>query len=227
MTTRTRDGNGRYIRTIKAVQRDFDAAEMRGKGASYGRIASELGFASRGHAHDAVTRALRDLPYEGAEDDKLLDLDRIDRLIEHSWAVMEREHITVSHGRIVGKQIGWQRDEKTGEIIRDGDGVPVPLYEDLPDDGPGMTAVREIRQLLERRAKIIGYDAPAKSRIEVVTKDVFAAAMADLEARVAANDAADRSAGGTDAPVRRTSGAAAPAGSGEAPASSAPVGDAG
>lgn len=217
MTIRTRDGKGRYIRTVKAVQRDFDAAEMRAKGWSYERIAAELDFASRGHAHDAVTRALRDTPYGGAEEDKLLDLERLDRLIGHAWAVMEREHITVSHGRIMTRQAGVERDEDGIERL-DMDGKPIPVYEDILDDGLGVAALREIRALLKRRAEIIGYDAPARSRVEVVTHDVFSAALSDLEARVAANDAADRGVSGGTAPVRGTDGAAASAGSGEAPA---------
>jgi hypothetical protein len=194
MATRTRGGNGRYIRTIRTVQRDFDAAALRAEGASFGRIAAELGFASRGHAHDAVIRALRDVPYPGAEDDKLLDLERIDRLIEQAWAVMKREHLTVSQGRAVGKQTGWQRDDD-GAILRDGEGAPVAEYEDILDDGPLLSSVREIRGLLERRAKMIGYDAPAKSRIEVVTSDMIEAEIARLEADLGRNDPAHPGAG--------------------------------
>lgn len=211
MTARTpRGADGKFTRTIRTVQRDFDAAGMRVKGASYGRIAKELGFASRGHAHDAVTRALRDTPYPGADDDKLLDLERIDRLIEQAWAIMEREHVTVSNGHIVGKRIGWERDDD-GQILRDGDDAPIPIFEDILDDGPAATAIREIRMLLERRAKIIGYDAPAKSRVDVFTHDMFTAALSDLEAKVAANDA-DRGVSGGDTPVRGAEGKAPPAG---------------
>lgn len=190
MATRTRGANGRYTRTVKAVQRDFDAAELRAKGLSFERIAAGLGFASRGHAHDAVTRALRDTPYEGAEEDKLLDLLRIDRLIEHAWGVMQREHIAISQGRIVGKRIGWERGDD-GQMLFDADGAPIPVYEDIPDDGPGMTAVREIRALVERRSKMIGYDAPAKSRVEVVTADMIESQIAELESQLARNDPPD------------------------------------
>lgn len=212
MTVRTpRGGDGKFIRTVRTAQRDFDAAELRAKGASYGRIAAELSFASRGHAYDAVTRALHDTAYEGAEDDKLLDLQRIDRLIEQAWAILEREHVTVSHGHIVGKQVGWQRDPGTGEVLRDGDGAPLALYEDILDDGPTAVAIREIRMLLERRAKIIGYDAPSKSRVEVITQDLFTAALAQLEADVGANGA-DRGAAGADRPLPGTAGEEAPAG---------------
>lgn len=188
-TTRTRGGNGRFTRAAESRKRDYRAAELRGQGWSFQRIADELRFASKGHAHDAVMRAYAEIPTEGVEHSRRLDLERIDRLIEKAWEIMLREHVTVSQGRVVGKQIGWQRDDD-GEILRDGEGNPIGLYEDVMDDGPALAAIREIRGLLERRAKIAGYDAPTRSRVEVVTEDVVDAELARLEAALAENDAA-------------------------------------
>ena len=176
----TRDGKGRYSRTIDTARRDAEAAALRASGRTFDQIAAELRFSSRAKAYEAVQRAYADIPYEGVEEARRLDLERIDRLIGHCWAVMLREHLTISQGRIVGKRVGWERDEATGEVLRDGDGAPVPVYEDILDDGPGMTAVREIRGLLERRARITGYDAPARSRIEVVTPETVEAHIAAL-----------------------------------------------
>jgi len=186
----TRDGKGRYSRTIDTARRDAEAAALRASGRTFDQIAAELRFSSRAKAYEAVQRAYADIPYEGVEEARRLDLERIDRLIGHCWAVMLREHLTISQGRIVGKRVGWERDEATGEVLRDGDGAPVPVYEDILDDGPGMTAVREIRGLLERRARITGYDAPARSRIEVVTPETVEAHIAALEAELARNDPA-------------------------------------
>lgn len=184
MTRRTnRGGNGRFTRTADSRKRDHKAAELRAQGWSYDRIAAELGFASRGHAHDAVTRAYADIPSEATEHARRLDLERIDRLIEKAWEIMLRDHVTVSQGRVVGKQTGWQKDDD-GQILRDGEGAPVPLYEDVLDDGPALAAIREIRGLLERRAKITGYDAPARSRVEVVTSDMIEQEITRLEAEL-------------------------------------------
>lgn len=189
MTARTgRGGNGKFTRTAESRKRDHKAAELRGQGWSYDRIAAELKMASRGHAHDAVMRAYADIPSEGSEQAKRLDLERIDRLIEHAWQIMLRDHVTVSQGRVVGKVTGVERDGN-GEPLYDGDGKPVLIYEDILDDGPALAAIREIRGLLERRAKIIGYEAPARSRVEVITEDVVDAELADLARQVAENDA--------------------------------------
>ena len=193
MATRTRDGKGRYIRTVKVTRRDFAAAEMRATGASYERIAAEMGFASRGHVHDAVTRALRDTPYDGAEDDKLLDLMRIDRLIEQAWEVMTTPHITVSNGKVVRRFAGFELRPDGTEAL-DADGKRIPLFEDIRDDAPVLAAINTIRQLLKRRAEIIGYDAPVKTRIEVITADMVESKIAELESQLALNDPADTSA---------------------------------
>lgn len=198
MTAQTRGGNGRYVRTVNTTQRDFEAAALRAKGWSFPRIAAELGFASKGHAHNAVTRALRDIPYEGAEDDKLLDLERINRLIEYHWAIMERDHITVSHGRIITREVGVERDEDGIERL-DMDGKPIPVFEDILDESPGQASAREVRALVERRAKIIGYEAPARSRIEVITEDAVDAEMAEIARKIALNDAREARAADTGA----------------------------
>lgn len=185
MTGGTRDGKGRFTRTTATARRDADAAALRAKGRTYEEIAAELGMASRAKAYEAVQRAFAAIPYEETEEARRLDFERIDRLIAHCWDVMERDHLTVSQGRVVGKRVGWERDEVTGELLRDADGELIGVYEDILDDGPGMTAVREIRGLLERRSKMTGYDAPSRSRIEVIDDDAAAALTAEAEREIA------------------------------------------
>jgi hypothetical protein len=185
-----RGGNGRFTRSLKTAQRDADAAALRTRGWSLQRIANELGFASKGAAHDAIRRAFADIPSGEAEEAKQLDLERIDRLIEQAWAVMERLHVTVSDGRVVGRQTGIERDEDGIERLGM-DGKTIPVYEDILDDGPVLSAIDRINRLLERRAKIIGYDAPSRSRVEVITEDAVDAEIARLEAKLGER-AADR-----------------------------------
>jgi hypothetical protein len=190
MAARTpRNGSGRFTRTAENRKRDCRAAELHGQGWSYQRIADELGFASKGHAHDAVARAFADIPSEGAEEAKRLDLERIDRLIEWNWAVMLRPHLAVSNGKVVRRFAGVERDEDGIERL-DLDGKPIPVFEDVLDDGPGQASSREIRALVERRARIFGYDAPAKSRVEVITADMVESQISELEQQLARNDPA-------------------------------------
>ncbi len=194
MAARTRGGNGKFTRTAATIKRDHKAAELRGQGYSFQRIADELGFASKGHAHEAVMRAYADIPSEETEQAKRLDLERIDRLIEKAWQIMLRDHVTVSQGRVVGKVVGVERDE-SGTPLLNAEGNPILIYEDILDDGPALAAIREIRGLLERRAKIAGYDAPARSRVEVITEDIIDAELAMVARQIAENDARAAAAG--------------------------------
>ena len=191
MAARTpRNGKGRFTRTADSRKRDYRAAELRGQGWSLQRIADELGFASRGHAHDAVMRAYAEIPTEEAEHARQLDLERIDRLIEQAWQVMLTPHLAISNGKVVRRFAGVERDDDGIERL-DMDGKPIPVFEDVLDDGPKLAAIREIRGLLERRAKIAGYDAPAKSRVEVITADMIESQIAELESQLACNDPAN------------------------------------
>jgi hypothetical protein len=184
MTTRTHDGNGRFTRTVRTARRDLEAAELRARGRSFQRIADDLGLASKGHAHDAVSRALASLPSDGAEEARRLDLERLDRLIEVAWGVMERPHLAVSNGRVVRRRTGETERDDDGFERLDDEGKTIPVYEDVMDDGPTLQAIDRIRALLERRAKILGYDAPSRKQVEVITAETVDAEIARLEAEL-------------------------------------------
>jgi hypothetical protein len=187
MTGATRGADGQFIKTLKGAQRDAAAAELRARGWSFQRIAGELGFPAKGNAHHAVERAFAAIPTEGSEEAKRLDLERIDRLIEQAWDVMERRHVVVSDGRVVGRQVGVERDDNGIERL-DLDGKTIPVYEDILDDGPVLQAIDRLSRLLERRAKIIGYEAPRRHRVEVITEDAVDAEIARLAAEVGERD---------------------------------------
>jgi hypothetical protein len=184
----THGGNGRFIRTVKSVQRDADAAALRAQGWTFQRIANELGYANKGKARDGVLRAFAEIPYEDLEAARRLDLERIDRLIEQAWQVMERGHVAYSNGQVVRRRTGETEMDDDGFPVLDKAGKPVPVYEEVQDDGPVLAAIDRIRALLERRAKITGYEAPSRSRIEVITADVIESEIARLEGELAAND---------------------------------------
>lgn len=183
-----RGRNGRFTRTAASAKRDHKAAELRGQGLSYAAIAAELGFAHKGKAHEAVMRAFAEIPTEESGQAKLLDLERIDRLIEWNWATMLREHVAVSQGKVVGKLVGIERD-LDGSPVLDSEGKAIPVYEDVLDDGPGQASAREIRMLLERRAKMFGYDEPIRHEVRTISE--IDARLIELADAVAAVDAGD------------------------------------
>jgi hypothetical protein len=190
MATQTpRNGSGKFTRASESRKRDCRAAELHGQGWTYQRIADELGFASKGHAHNAVMRAYADMPTEEAQQARRADLDRIDRLIEQAWEVMTTPHLTVNNGKVIRHFVGLEKDADGIERL-DMDGKPIPVFEDVLDDAPRLAAVNAIRGLLQQRERIIGYGAPARTRVEVIGADTVEAHIAALEAELAANDAA-------------------------------------
>jgi hypothetical protein len=189
MGTGTPSSKRGFRRTQASAARDMRAAELHGQGWTYERISAELGMAGRGKAYEAVQRAFASIPIEGAEEAKRQDLERLDRLIEKNWAALERQHVAVSNGRVVRRFVGLERDEDGIERL-DADGKTIPLFEDVMDDGPVAAHSTVILRLIEKRAKIFGYDAPVQSRVEVITPEAIEANIARLESELAANDPA-------------------------------------
>lgn len=157
---RSRTSQGRFARANAEVEHDARAAELRGQGKSYRAIARELGV-SVSSAHDAVMRAFRDTLSEPAEQARAVELARLEEAHDAALAVLLREHLTVSHGKII---VG-------------NDGRP------LIDDGPTLQAIDRIRALSESRRKLLGLDAPQRHEL---TMEAIDAALAEADAELAA-----------------------------------------
>lgn len=155
-----RGPKGQFVRTADTAERDAEAARLRARGRSYLAIATELGYVDHAGARKAVQRALVAIVAEPAEEVRALQLEQLDRLTAAALAVLERNHVTVSHGR----------------IIRDDEDKP------LLDDGPVLTAIDRLLKIQERRAKLLGLDAPA--RHEVVTLDALDTEIEQLTAEL-------------------------------------------
>lgn len=150
--------------SVAIAKRRADAVAMRMTGASFQTIADALGYNSRGAACQDVTRALEANIAEqtrAVEVYREEELQRLDLLMAEAWRVLRRQHVTVSHGRVI-------RDEDTDE----------PLL----DDGPVLAAIDRVLKIQERRAKFLGLDAP--TRIEAITVDALDAEIAKLSAEL-------------------------------------------
>ncbi|WP_406735363.1 hypothetical protein OG508_28120 [Streptomyces sp. NBC_01108] len=141
---RPHDGRGRFVRTLTTAERDAEAALLRSKGWTYPRIAAELGYGHRADAYNAVQRVLKETVREAGEEVRTLELERLDRLEAAANEVLEREHVTVSNGRVV-----------------DLHGAP------LPDDAPVLAAIDRLLKIQERRSRLLGLDAPVKRDISL------------------------------------------------------------
>lgn len=63
-----------------AAEKRAEALELRAMGYSYQAVADEVGYASKGAAHNAVSKGLADIPREAAEQARELELGRLDDL---------------------------------------------------------------------------------------------------------------------------------------------------
>lgn len=154
-----RDGRGRYVRTLETAERDAEAARLRGLGYTYPMIAEMLGYPNRIAAREGVEKVLKEAVTEPAEQLLTIELQRLDaelvRLDDYEYAarqVLERNHVTVSHGKVISAiNPDTEREE--------------PLL----DDGPVLQAIDRLvriedarRRNAERRAKLLGLDAEQK-----------------------------------------------------------------
>ncbi|MCT2591138.1 hypothetical protein LHJ74_14685 [Streptomyces sp. N2-109] len=143
MDERPRDGNGRFIYTGDSAARDADACRLRARHHTYQQIADLLGYGHKSEAYRGVQRALKDTVQEPADEVRALELDRLDQLARAATDVLERQHVTVSHGQIVRQ-----------------DGEP------LLDDGPVLAAIDRLLKIQERRAKLLGLNAPSRVSVD-------------------------------------------------------------
>lgn len=148
----------RHERILKAV-----ALKLRGK--SYRAIASDLGV--------SVSVAFDDVWHHFSEVDKLatekleqirkLELARLDVMLEKLFDIVDREAV--------------ERLNSKGE----------PSGETVDVDGTAIKAITAAAKLMERRAKLLGLDAPTKVQgvpsEKTPTKDLVAAVLSDEEVR--------------------------------------------
>lgn len=147
---KVRGGNGRYARSPDTAERDAAACRMRNLSHDYDEIAVELGFANRSAARQAVERAMRATVQEPAAEQRAMQLAKLDVMFRKAWEVLCARHIVVNQGRVV-------LDPDSGEPLR--------------DHGPVLAAINSVLKIEERRAKLLGLDAPM--RVEAITVDMI------------------------------------------------------
>lgn len=133
-------------------------------------IFAELGYKSSADARKDFHRALEQsiaaqhASVEVYREEQLMELDH---LAEEAHKVLAATHYILTPG---------------GKVAVDPD-----TEQPLLDHGPKLAAIDRLVKILDRIAKLRGTDAP--TRVEVLTIDAIEAAIADLNAQLAAADA--------------------------------------
>ncbi len=151
------------MRRETTKRRDAEAANLRVRGWTYAEVAAEVGFASPGAAHDAVSRSLAESVRVPVQQAREIAAHHLDQLAFEAWKLVKSRHIAVSGGRAIYLD----------------DGEPVV------DVKPVVDALNVLVRIEERRAKLLGLDAPRQVVTNVITEDVVDAAIAELERELA------------------------------------------
>jgi hypothetical protein len=138
-----RNGKGHYQGDIYADEKAAAAARYYAEhpGITYQQLADATGYSNRGDAWRAVQKARKAVLQQAGAELIATEAAQLDDLFVAAMEVMERDHVMVSHGRVV-------YDDSTGQ----------PLV----DDGPKLAALREMRAIRESYRKLLGVDQPAK-----------------------------------------------------------------
>lgn len=176
-----RRSDGRYIPTQAAADRAAQAARLKAENPrmTYQQIADTVGYCDKAAAWRAITRCREAVVQAAGAELFAAEAAHLDDLYVAALEVLERDHVTVSHGRIIA-------DEEGNPIL---------------DDGPKLAAIREMRMLRESFRRLYGIDRPVKVDAtihEVTQQDLELQEMIrDAKARVAAQEEALRD--GTEA----------------------------
>lgn len=122
--------------------------EMRLRGMSIRAIAAETGL-SVGTVFNRIDCEIAETLDPLRAKVRELEIERLDRMQLTVLNILEREHFVISDGRIV------TRADESGEK------VPVP------DASPVFAAIDRLLKIQERRAKLLGLDAPTRVEANV------------------------------------------------------------
>lgn len=174
------------------AERRIKLIKMKLDGALFEEIWEELGYSSIGAATKDFSRALeiriaeQRTSIEVHREMEVLRLDaeleRLTRLYAKVERLLDKQHVSISNGRVV--------------LLHD---------EPIEDDGPVLHVVDRLiridesrRKVGERRAKLLGLDAP--QRMEVLTIDDIDAQIRELNKQLAASDSETGPLAGAEAP---------------------------
>ncbi len=81
---------------VETAEKYAQILELRKQGKSLQQIADELGYAGPSGVHQALTRAIERTVSEPAEDVRVLELLRLDRLFEKAWKKIEADDLSTA-----------------------------------------------------------------------------------------------------------------------------------
>lgn len=149
----------KYTPVATETQR-MRAAVMEGriKGWSFPRCAMELGI-SQGWAYKLYKDAMRQIVEPGVKEVRDLELARLDGMVEECYNILNSEFYLVNGGKVVRDVVV----DDDGKVVLDDD--QQPKFMRVRDYHIKLAAVDRLVKLSERRARLLGLDAPTKTAL--------------------------------------------------------------
>jgi len=162
----------RAERQAEAARRRAQVLQARLTGASFEDIGRQLGVSDT-RAHQLYVDAMRRTVREPADQLRAAEVQRLDLLQLTATRVLRAAHVVIQGGR----------------VVVDRQGRP------YPDHGPVLAAIAALLRIAERRARLLGLDAPARVdanlRGEVYSLSAIDEELARLHAELGALGPAD------------------------------------
>lgn len=163
---RARNARGNFVRSIETARRDAAAADYlaNNPGTTYRELAELFGYSDKSMARKGVLAAKADVARPAVTRLIQAESAQLDDLYLMAMEVIEANHVTVSHGKVV-----TLRDPATGEETP------------LTDHGPKLTAIQTALRIRESYRKLHGLDQPAQVAVSgAVRYEVVGVDPADL-----------------------------------------------
>ena len=153
---KARNGNGVFVRTEEQVRKDHEAAAMQARSMKLREIGEHFNVTPQAAAL-MIARAIEDIPRGSTIELVAVEIEKLDAIERAALQIMERPHPVVSaSGKIVTRVVEVDGTLQAVEVL---------------DDGVVLAAMDRLLKVGERRARLLGLNAPTNIRMEVVSYD--------------------------------------------------------
>jgi hypothetical protein len=163
---RPRNARGNFIPSQTTAERAAAAARLKADNPrmTYQEIADTVGYSNKGDAWRAIEKCRKAVLQQAGAELIASEAAQLDDMFVSAMQVLERDHVVVSHGKVI--------------TMADPDTL---AEKPLLDDGPKLAALREMRAIRESYRKLLGVDQPTQVAVSgAVRYEVVGVDPADL-----------------------------------------------
>ena len=153
-------------RSVEQAQRRAEMLTLRVEGLTLEQIGERMGVGAD-TVQRVISRALTAMTKEPALELLALELGRCDVLLNETMQTVKAFHPLVSGGRVVSAPML----DSNGQPVRNPETGDV-LTRVLEDKAPKLAAIATAIRVMERRAKLLGLDAPIRATQELTVTSI-------------------------------------------------------